>query len=92
MQKNPKSRDFDPGSSTVTGVFISRLDPKTTEYQVRQLIKRETGLHLRAAKLDTRFDTYSSFHVRGDKKVQDTLMCAELWPKGTLVKLFYEKF
>ena len=85
-------RDRDTKVSHITGLFVSRLDPKTSARQVQSMIKRETGMSAQPERLPTKFDTYSSFYIRGDKFMQDTLMCADLWPKYTLVKRYFERY
>ena len=77
--------------TVVTGVFITRLDPKSSVSQVQALVKRETGLTVKAEKLHAKYGTYSSFYIRSDRRIQDKLLCGEMWPKGTLLKRFVEK-
>ena len=48
---------------TITGVFITRLDPATTTRQLYYHVKQETGLSVNPEKLDTKFSTYSSFYM-----------------------------
>ena len=81
----------DTTQTVITGIFVTRLDPKTAVHQVQSLVKRETGLEVRPEKLQPKFGTYSSFYIRGDRRLQDTLLCGEMWPKGTLVKRYAEK-
>ncbi len=71
-----------------TGLFVSRLSPRTTINNIQQHVRRETGLSIRAEKLDTRFGSYSSFFIRGDRRLRDQLMSAHIWPEGTFIKLF----
>ena len=76
----------------VTGVFITRLDPRTSSREVEHNVQKHTGLKIRAEKMRCKYpESYSSFYVRGDKKVRDMLIDADLWPQNTLVKPFEEK-
>ena len=74
---------------TVTGVFITRLDPRISPRKIQDYIKRETGIHVNVEKLDTKYNTYSSFYVPADKQVRATLLNAWLWPEGAMLKPFY---
>ena len=74
---------------TITGVFLSRLGPKTTAAQLAVHIRREKGLTVRPERLRTKYSEYSSFYICVDKYHRSTIMDIDLWPKGTLVKPFY---
>lgn len=69
-----------------TGVFITRLLPNTTSAQVESYVKCETGDLIKAEKLPTRYDTYSSFHIRCTGQIRTTLLDGRIWPIGCLVK------
>ena len=56
---------------------------------INKYIKQETGLDLKAEKLKTRYDTYSSFYIRCSGRVRDTLIDGRLWPIGALVKPYF---
>ena len=74
---------------TITGIFVSRLDQSTSAAQVAVFIQKETGLTVRPEKLATKYEAYSSFYIKGNKRTQDTLLDVNLWPRGTLMKPFY---
>ena len=86
-------RNREPNSTKqITGVFVSRLDPRTTSKDVEQNIKRHTGLSIRAEKMRVKYpDSYSSFYIRCEHQVRSELLDAELWPQRCLVKPFEEK-
>jgi hypothetical protein len=90
-KSGPLTSRTEPVRRVITGVFVTRLEPKSTVYQVQALVKRETGMEVRPEKLQAKYGTYASFYIRGDKRLQDRLLCAEMWPKGTLLKRFIEK-
>ena len=50
-------QDADRPRSAVTDVFISRLDPWTSEIQVQSFVKQEAGLHVCAEKLRIKHDS-----------------------------------
>ena len=71
------------------GVFITRLKPRVTEKQLALHIKRETGLTVRPERLQTKYQTYRSYFIPGNKAVRSAILQAELWPAPTLLKPFY---
>ena len=68
---------------------MTRLSSRTTTQQVERNVHVETGLTVRAEKLDTRYNTYCSFYIKGDRRLRDQLLSADIWPEGTLVKPFF---
>jgi hypothetical protein len=74
----------------VTGVFLSRLDPKTTSAQLALHVHREARLTVRPEKLETRYSGYSSFYIRADHRHRNTLFDSYMWPTGCLIKPYYE--
>ena len=86
---NPRKDSGPHRNRTVTGVFITRLNPRLTSRQIESFIKRETGLKVRPEKLETKFDSYSSFYIPGDGHIRSMLLDGSLWPSGALLKPFY---
>ena len=78
------------GNKRCTGLFVTRLLAKTPAENLQRHIQKETGQNLHVVKLKTRYDSYSSFHVKCDKQTMNSLMNSYLWPKGTFVKPFFE--
>ena len=72
-----------------TGLFITRLAPKTTSDNISDHIWNVTGYSLKAERLQTRWDDYRSFYIRCDRRMRDNLLQANLWPKDVLVKPYY---
>ena len=66
------------------------LVPKSPARQVEALMRREPGLDIKLEKLQTKYESYASFYIRGDKKVQDMLLCADMGSKFTLIKQYEE--
>jgi len=75
---------------TITGVFISRLHKRTSPENIAKHIRQEINMTVNPEKLQTKFDTYSSFYIRCQSATQRrTLMDTNLWPNGSLIKPFY---
>jgi hypothetical protein len=72
-----------------TGIFISRLKPRTTSDSVIHHIWNVSGFTVKVERIQTRFDGYSSFHVQCDRRIRDDLMQADLWPQDALIKPYY---
>ena len=72
-----------------TGVFVTRLQPRCTQAQVSAHVYEVSGMRIRPEKLQTKYDTYSSFYIRCDKALRNTLLQAVSWPSGVMVKPFY---
>ena len=72
------------------GIFVTRLVPRTTARSIEESIQYDTGIKLRAEPLPTKYPTYRSFFLRCDGRAQSRLLDASVWPRDTLVKLYYE--
>ena len=72
-----------------SGVFVTQLDPKTTPRSLASTVKLRTGYAVRPEKLPTKYSTYSSFYIRCDKKMRGILLDANIWPKNSWAKPFY---
>lgn len=72
-------------------IFISRLDPETTDDQMHEYVKAQfgTATSIACIKLKTKFESYSSFHISlSSVAFADALMLTN-WPAGALVKRYY---
>ena len=78
------------GNKSITGTFISRLDPRTTSRGLALYIHREFGLTVRPEKLTNRSGLCSSFYIPGNRVLRQKLMDADMWPEGTLIKPFVQ--
>ena len=79
-------------------VFITRLRPDTTKVDVTDLIMScfPVCTSVKVEKLETRFETYSSFQAelyvkrsKFDELITDIYMAGSCWPSGILVRRFY---
>ena len=77
--------------SKLADIFISRLDPETTEDQFTALVESQFGNanSIVCKKLKTKFDSYSSFHVSFQGDIFSEALLLGNWPAGALVKRFY---
>ena len=77
-------------------MFATRFTPDTTPEQVKDILKEDERLkdmNINVEKLNTKYDTYASFHI--------TCVCLETeaklflepdaWPNGILVRPWKEK-
>ncbi len=79
-------RKPDRDNKICSGVFLTRLLPNTTSSQIDSYVKAEAGFAVRAEKLKTKYDSYSSFYIRCNGSLRTSLLDGRMWPKGTLVK------
>jgi hypothetical protein len=92
IQRAPVSGDRNTSVNRhITGLFITRLDPRTTAKQLELHLKRETGVIVRVEKLRTKYPTYSSFYIRCDGKTRSLLWESSLWPQGSMVKPYFNE-
>jgi hypothetical protein len=87
-QKESSDRDT---NKIVTGVFVSRFKPQMTAAQVDRYVQLHFGENVKSEKLRTRFNTYSSFYIRADRKLRELFLnsqAEQIWSSGLLVKPF----
>lgn len=87
-------------------LFVSRLNPDTSTVDVTECVTECLVLHsgtlasqckVTCIKLDTKFDTYASFHVSVNvssdnlHSVFNVLLSEEAWPQGVLVRKYFVK-
>lgn len=74
---------------TCIGVFVSRLQPKTTTQMVELYVYKETGFNIKAEKLHSRNEWYSSFFIRCHSQLRSDLLRTEVWPRGAFFKPYF---
>ena len=79
------------GNKQCTGLFVSRLKPCTSAAQLAVYVHREAGITVRPEKMPAKSASYSSFFIRCSTHLQRKLMDTNHWPKGTVVKPFYDR-
>lgn len=76
--------------SLVNGLFLSRISPDETTYNVENYVYRKTGTGVTVLKLSTKFPGYASFQILGSDCDLNQLLDPLMWPKDALVKRFYK--
>ena len=74
----------------VMKIFVSRLQPETTENELQKYLKEDFGLDSKCTKLKTRYDSYASFKIDIMCDPTFDVYSPKIWPKGLLVKRFFE--
>jgi len=69
-------------------IFISRVQPGTSEDDVITYLENAGIVNSVCTKLKTSYDTYASFKVGVPESEFDKVFCAEFWPNGTLFRIF----
>ena len=74
-----------------SSVFLSRLSPETTCDHIKNFAKTSLNIDVTCEKLETRYNTYSSFRVDGICSDPNVMYNPDKWPCGVLVRKFYVK-
>jgi hypothetical protein len=93
LRAAPRSKRSDSKKTAFrksTGIFVSRIAKSTRSTLVEKHIEQETGLKVKCEALVTKYGTYMSFFVRIAPKDQRHLLAPDVWPKGAIVRPFYE--
>ncbi len=69
-------------------IFITRLGPETRDSDIVRHVKTLVGCQAVVEKLDTKYDSYSSFCITVSADFSDVLLGPHIWPEGILVKPF----
>ena len=83
-------RSVRPRPEGTKRLFVSRLDPKTTEDDVQQNIK-SLNVEAKVTRIKSKFDHYASFCVETSREGFDTLNDANSWGEGILVLPYYNR-
>ena len=70
-------------------IFVSRLNPDISAERVQVAAGEIINDSCDVQKLQTKFNTYSSFYVTCDVKHRDKILDPEMWEKGVLIRPFY---
>ena len=76
---------------TPIGVFVTRLHRNTSTHDIDGHVRDETGRKVTSEQLATKYNTYASFLIRCHGHIAGQLLDTKAWPKGVLVKRFFEK-
>ena len=70
----------------LANVFTSCFDPLVTVEELKGYLEQKTNLEVEVEKVKTRFDTYSSFHVKCRCEDPETFMDQNNWPEKAFVR------
>ena len=73
-----------------TGVFISRLSPQTKTHDIETYIHDLASSNVKVEKINTKFDTYSSFVIKCEHETRVKLLKPDVWEEGILIRGYYE--
>lgn len=70
-------------------LYVSRLHHTATADDVVEYVRQKTSFSLRVFQLRSRhYVHFSSFVVRVPRPLQETIACADFWPKGVVFRRF----
>ncbi len=75
---------------TCTGLFVSRLQPSTHADQLTRFISKAASYNVKVEKLPPKHESYSSFFIKANANDRKKLMDASIWPKGCVLKPYFE--
>ena len=73
----------------ISGVFISRMEKKTSCSQVATHVRKELQMTVRPEKIESKCGRYSSFYIRCNRVQRQDLLDANLWPSGATMKPYF---
>ena len=98
--RKPRRKNFLIGTSSSTALgqtsrkrislFVTRLKPETTPTDIQNYVKEQFNVDASCEKLETKFDSYSSFKISCVCDSIDKFYDSENWPQNILVRRFYE--
>ncbi len=74
----------------ITGLFVSKLHPKTSSAQLAVWVYHEFGFTVHPEKMPGKPQYYSSFYIPCDQNQRESLMNADMWPAGAFLKPFMQ--
>lgn len=72
-------------------LFVSRIHPEVTEDKVKDYLNRNGVQDTTCEKLNTRYNTYCSYKVTLSKNHSESVLNANFWPAGTLIREFVNR-
>ena len=75
----------------VANVFATRIYPETTEIDIKRYLKEKLNFDVKVARIETKFDTYASFHITCECHDLTVFMSGDLWPENIYVRRWREK-
>ena len=77
------------GNRICSGIFVTKLDPRTTVRDIANAVELHTGYRVKPEKMPTKHSSYSSFYIRCERNVRHMLLDASIWPRKSWAKPFY---
>ena len=71
-------------------VLATRFDPAVSSEQVKAYLKKCLNLDATVEAVETRFDTYASFHITCECPDPSVFMADDLWPEEAFVRWWRE--
>ena len=72
-------------------VFATRFDPSTTVAELKAYLDVALDVDAKVEKIETKFDTYASFHITCECTEPIKFMDEKLWPEDIYVRWWREK-
>lgn len=87
--KNSSSLSVIEKRPRMAALFVSRLQPGTTERDIINSINEQININsFKCTQLKTKFDSYTSFHIAVEEKDFPVINNIEIWPLGCLLMPF----
>ena len=89
MDRKHRHSYSNQSNRVASGIFVTRLNPNTTVRDLQKYVRQETRKTVKPEKLQSKYETNSSFYIPCDQSDRKRFLDKALWPKRLLVKLFY---
>jgi hypothetical protein len=86
---NQRPDTYSSANKSCTGVFITRFTSHTSPANIETYVRHEAGLSVKAEKLPTKYNSYSSFYIPCSGQIRTKLLDGSIWPRRSLIKPFY---
>ena len=90
-KKDGSSSNLSVCKGKFASVFVTRFAPDTSAEDVKSYVESNLKVKVKCEKLNTKYDTDTSFKVEGNMQNPGDLMNPEAWPEGILIRRFYQK-
>ena len=77
--------------SRTANVFATRFDPETTAEQLKSYLDDHLNVDAKVQKVETRFDSYASFHIECICPDPEKFMDENVWPSDVFVRWWKNK-
>ena len=70
---------------------MDHFDPGVTDTMLQDYLSDKLRLDVRVERIQTKYDTYASFHIKCDCTDPSVFMDADLWPENAFVRWWREQ-